>query len=382
MPASGKSVGNPFTPPSKAKSEAANADAKTGGRDYSGKPSAVSTGGRSLRGISKVGTESRSSVLSMRHAATWSAVLHILSPIALTILTLLFLLVLSWIMHFNFWDLFKVKSPPQDLEFTLVRDTQAALPKKPLFKGNFNQRAGGKRNPHQVLKPVEDPNPSAPAHKASALKPTIQPQPMQQAVSPTPPQPKPPPTPTEKLETPPLPSPTVATSKTTKAPPSKDVGPVAHTAVASASAASEGPQIFSMGDATMTGQEAAAGSMSNPQGGDAANPGVDVAQDINFGPFMAELEKRIKRNWVPPRGAESRKVLLLFYLARDGRVLKVDTKESSGDDDADRAAIAAVEASAPFMAFPPQVKEDVLPVEFTFDYNVLNPKNAKQALKW
>ncbi|MGJ8505953.1 TonB family protein, partial [Glaesserella parasuis] len=92
---------------------------------------------------------------------------------------------------------------------------------------------------------------------------------------------------------------------------------------------------------------------------------------VDFGPFMADLERRIKKNWLPPRGSESRKVMLLFYIARDGRVVRIDTKVSSGDADADRAAIEAVRAAAPFQAFPPQVKEEVLPVEFSFDYNVL-----------
>jgi TonB family protein len=70
-------------------------------------------------------------------------------------------------------------------------------------------------------------------------------------------------------------------------------------------------------------------------------------------------------------------VKLLFYLARDGHVVKIETRKTSGDEDADQAAIAAIRASAPFMPFPPQVREDILPVEFTFDYNVLNPRNAR-----
>jgi TonB family protein len=318
--------------------------------------------------------------------------LHVISPVAVTLLTLLVLLILSWILHFNFWDLFKPKPQPQDLEFTLVNDTQATRPDKPLFKGNHNQRAGGQQDSKQPLKAVEEP-----PQTSAASKPQVTPeqpemtakpeeQPVQQQM-PQPPQPKQPPVQKPKQEAPKLPKPAFLPSipmpVKAEQTDSKTDGPVAKTQTASAAAShsDSAPQVVSVGS-SFSGASASNSSTSNPQKGDADKPGVDVAEDIDFGPFMADLEKRIKRNWVPPRGSESRKVMLLFYLARDGHVIKIETKKSSGDFDADRAAIAAVEASAPFQDFPPQVQEDILPVEFTFDYNVLNPTNPKHALKW
>lgn len=377
MPTPGKPVPNPF----------ATADA-SGGKTAISRPGAIDRPERPAlakkRGISVVGTEDRLAKLPMRHATLFSTILHVFGPFAVTILALLVLLILSWIMHFNFWDLFKPKEPPHDMEFSLVNDTHATRPDKPIFKGNFNQRAGGKQNKTQPLKALEEPSHASAASKPKATPTeTKAPQPEQPAQQQTPPPKQP-----AKQETPQPPKPdfTPAIPKPAKAnaPKPAPTGPVAKTQTASPAAGSPGasPQIASIGD-TLAGTGAAAStSTGNPQNGDAANPGVDVAQDADFGPFMADLERRIKRNWVPPRGAESRKVLLLFYLGRDGQVVKIETKKSSGDEDADRAAIAAVEASAPFQAFPPQVKEDILPVEFTFDYNVLNPKNPKQALKW
>jgi TonB family protein len=342
------------------------------------------------RGISIVATEDRLAKLPFRQATLFSTALHILGPVALTVLTLLVLLILSWIMHFNFWDLFTPKAPPHDMEFSLVNDTHATRPDKPIFKGNFNQRAGGKQNKTEPLKALEEPphasaasKPKAAPTETKAPEQAKQPKPEQAAQQQPAPAPKQPAKPDTKQATKPDWMPTIPKPAKQEAPKPTLDGPVAKTQTnASAGSPGANPQIASIGN-TMAGTGSSASSATgNPQDGDATNPGVDVVQDVDFGPFMADLERRIKRNWTPPRGAESRKVLLLFYLARDGQIVKIETKKSSGDEDADRAAIAAVQASAPFQAFPPQVKEDILPVEFTFDYNVLNPKNPKQALKW
>ncbi|QIO36670.1 TonB family protein [Bradyrhizobium sp. 1(2017)] len=46
-----------------------------------------------------------------------------------------------------------------------------------------------------------------------------------------------------------------------------------------------------------------------------------------------------------------------FRVSRDGRLLGSDVKQSSGDDDLDRAALDAVERSQPFPAVPPEIPD-------------------------
>ncbi len=115
----------------------------------------------------------------------------------------------------------------------------------------------------------------------------------------------------------------------------------------------------------------------NPQQGKSKIPGVDVAADADFGPFMSDLERRIKRSWNPPRNSRSKRVVVKMYVSRDGRLVRLNVMKSSGDDIADDAALNAVRASAPFKPFPPEVREEVLPIEFTFDYNVFSPQASK-----
>jgi len=121
------------------------------------------------------------------------------------------------------------------------------------------------------------------------------------------------------------------------------------------------------------------GSSYSPGGGNVGNPGpgnpngpagVDARREPNFGPYMSELQRRIKANWDPPRGDESKRVVLLFKIARDGRLLNVKVVKSSGSPAADKAALAAVELTAPFRNLPSDFRGDSVDIQFTFDYNV------------
>ena len=58
---------------------------------------------------------------------------------------------------------------------------------------------------------------------------------------------------------------------------------------------------------------------------------------------MRELQRRIKMNWDPPKGNESKRVVLLFKIAKDGRLLSCRVNKSSGLPSADQAALKAVE---------------------------------------
>jgi len=111
------------------------------------------------------------------------------------------------------------------------------------------------------------------------------------------------------------------------------------------------------------------GNAGNPGGGGGA-PGIDAIREPDFGPYMRELQRRIKMNWDPPKGNESKRVVLLFKIARDGRLLSARVFKSSGVPNSDKAALNAVELTAPFKPLPPDFKGGSIDIQFTFDYNV------------
>lgn len=109
---------------------------------------------------------------------------------------------------------------------------------------------------------------------------------------------------------------------------------------------------------------------------DAQEQNAGAAKDVDFGPYMARLQRNIKRHWFPPKGTESKHIKVTFKMDSAGKPSNVKVQSSSGDARADAAALEAVESAGPFgdlpVGSPPSVD-----IEFTFDYNVFDRKNAE-----
>ncbi|MCM1339294.1 MAG: TonB C-terminal domain-containing protein [Muribaculaceae bacterium] len=95
-----------------------------------------------------------------------------------------------------------------------------------------------------------------------------------------------------------------------------------------------------------------------------------VKDNVDFGPYMREMQRRIKSNWNPPQDKFSRKVTLLYEIKKSGEVTNVSIVQSSGNKKMDKSAIKALEAASPLRPLPAEFKEDSVKVQFTFDYNV------------
>lgn len=105
----------------------------------------------------------------------------------------------------------------------------------------------------------------------------------------------------------------------------------------------------------------------NPGG----KPSVAAQADVDFGPYMQDLQRRIKRAWFPPRGQESRRVKVIFKINTNGELSALRISGSSGVAIADQAALQAVQNAAPFRQLPAGAPPQV-DIEFTFDYNVFS----------
>ncbi len=112
------------------------------------------------------------------------------------------------------------------------------------------------------------------------------------------------------------------------------------------------------------------GDLSNPDDG-RGDDAIKARKDVDFGPYMAELQRRIKRVWFPPKIARSKRVQVIFKVHRNGEMTNLRLANSSGLTAADEAALKAIEAAAPFHPLPAGAPADV-DIEFTFDYNVFN----------
>lgn len=91
--------------------------------------------------------------------------------------------------------------------------------------------------------------------------------------------------------------------------------------------------------------------------------------DPDFTAYMADLQRRIKRSWFPPKHTEKNRVKVMFKIHEDGTMSNLRISAPAGIAIADQAALQAVQSAAPFKHLPNGSPENV-DVEFTFDYNI------------
>ena len=90
---------------------------------------------------------------------------------------------------------------------------------------------------------------------------------------------------------------------------------------------------------------------------------------VNFEPYMTEIQRTIKSNWHPPKAGNTRKTTAVFRVLRNGRMENPRIDSESGTLETDAAALAALNASAPFPPLPKGSPRHV-DISFNFDYNV------------
>jgi len=97
---------------------------------------------------------------------------------------------------------------------------------------------------------------------------------------------------------------------------------------------------------------------------------VDALADTTMRPYMDELKTRIHAAWHPPRGNDTKRVVLRFRMKHEGTLDGVWIQDSSGESVTDSAAISAIEQTFPFRPLPDTIPDEKIDIEFTFDYNV------------
>lgn len=102
-------------------------------------------------------------------------------------------------------------------------------------------------------------------------------------------------------------------------------------------------------------------------------PTKQASRDADFGPYMAELQRRIKRAWYPPKSHESDRIQVIFKVQTNGTMSHLRVSKASSSAIANQAALKAVQNAAPFSPLPDGAPESV-DIQFTFDYNVFKGK--------
>ena len=96
---------------------------------------------------------------------------------------------------------------------------------------------------------------------------------------------------------------------------------------------------------------------------------IDV-ENVDFGPYMRHMQRKIKQNWQPQSLDNPTSVVLRYKIMRNGELGDYSVLKSSGNADLDNSAIQALIKSFPLRPLPCEYKQDSIEVQFTFNYNV------------
>jgi len=92
--------------------------------------------------------------------------------------------------------------------------------------------------------------------------------------------------------------------------------------------------------------------------------------------YMKNVEAEIKKNWNPPKNKKSYRVVLVFKIGKNGELLSYKVQKGVNKK-ANEAALKALKDTAPFEYLPKEYEGDYIPIEFTFDYNVIDIQKEK-----
>ena len=140
-------------------------------------------------------------------------------------------------------------------------------------------------------------------------------------------------------------------------------------------------QISAMDTVRMASQEGGPGGGGGDEGGGWESEGGFVdsgplsfdTKGYEWGPYAAEMIRKIKRNWEIPKLAHyglKGRLVVRFFLMKDGRVEGLRLLVSSGVPPFDNASMKAIQNSSPFRALPPDFPNPREGVTITFLYNI------------
>ncbi len=101
------------------------------------------------------------------------------------------------------------------------------------------------------------------------------------------------------------------------------------------------------------------------QAGGRSSGGKGAPSELSV--YLKELNRRIKRAWSPPRGI-TRRAEILFRIRREGTLAMIKIVRSSGDPEADTAAIRSITACSPFRQLPSDYALSYLDIKYAFNY--------------
>lgn len=100
----------------------------------------------------------------------------------------------------------------------------------------------------------------------------------------------------------------------------------------------------------------------------------DFNPNLDLRPYVAKMKQDIQKRWSVPKGFESRQVTTSFSINKDGRITNAEIVTSSGNEDVDKSALAALQAPVDPL---PKGSPSYVDIKYVFDWKSQPVSNAK-----
>jgi len=114
-----------------------------------------------------------------------------------------------------------------------------------------------------------------------------------------------------------------------------------------------------------------ASGLANPTQSAPNPPSVAARANVDWGPWLAALQRKVEQNWIPGQTGTSRRTVVIFTVGRAGELQSIRLARTSGSQQTDDAALTAIQRAAPFLPLPEAYEGNSVTINFTFDINVL-----------
>lgn len=111
---------------------------------------------------------------------------------------------------------------------------------------------------------------------------------------------------------------------------------------------------------------------------DPASHSEIASENVDFGPYMKKVQRKIKKNWRPPSENSDKKVVVLFKVLKNGKIKSYKIVQSSKNAKMDASAILALKKSSPLNKLPKEFGKASIDIEFTFDYKTKHKITQKK----
>ncbi len=95
----------------------------------------------------------------------------------------------------------------------------------------------------------------------------------------------------------------------------------------------------------------------------------DSGQALDFGSYMKKMKRDIQAKWAPPKGFNAQRVVAVFTIKKDGRIVEPQIVESSGKENIDQLALQALSQASPLDPLPKGSPSSVQ-IRYQFDWSV------------